>query len=383
MNVRTWFIPLALAALVILLAAAGPAQAQSGPETPPVPPQPFLTDLGFVTDFAFASDGHLLTVNTFSKKVCEYDQAGVQLGCVVTPTSPDGALGQMLGVTPHPDFPSNRILYVHYLDKQRWANVVVRFKWQGDEATDMREILILPLPPGQGDEPCTDHNGGHFSFGPDGALYVPMGENCFKDLAQDMSAFQGSVLRVDPETGEALPDNPFYDGDGPNDDRLWAKGLRNPFGSTFDPLTDAFWVTDNGPGCGDEVNLVQAGKNYGWPVSSDNYFECHDPGPPYVPPLWSWTPPIAPTGIAAYTGHRIPQWRNSLFMCDWNTKQLHRLPLNDTRDAILDDIIIDTGDAACPIDVEMSPNGDLYFGGFDAIYRFHVIPHWLPLILSS
>ncbi|HHB91365.1 MAG TPA: hypothetical protein ENK60_08680 [Anaerolineae bacterium] len=370
-----------------LLTAPDPIRAQSATELPPAPPEPFLTDLGFVTDFAFASNGHLLTINSFSKKVCEYTSEGTSLSCVTTPVAPQGKLGQMLGIAPHPDFPINRIVYVHYLDTQRWANVIVRFRWTEDGASDVQEILLLPLPADQ-EEPCTDHNGGHFGFGPDGALYVPMGENCFPELAQDLTTFQGSVLRVNPRTGEALPDNPFYDGDGPNDDRLWAKGLRNPFGSTFDPITGKFWVTDNGPGCGDEVNLVEAGSNYGWPVSSDSYFECHDPGPPYIPPVWEWTPPIAPTGITAYTGEAIPQWRDSLFMCDWNTQRLHRLQLTPNRDGVVADIIIDIGDASCPLDVEMSPDGQLYFGGFDAIYRIQIqplygTPQWLPLLLIS
>src|SRR5690606_16022114 len=111
---------------------------------------------------------------------------------------------------------------------------------------------------------ATNHNGGPLAFGPDGMLYCVIGENAIPSRAQDLSTPIGKVIRIDRD-GNAPPDNPYVDSERfPNaDPRVWAWGIRNSFGLTFHP-NGLCYETENGPGCDDELNLIEAGNNYGW-----------------------------------------------------------------------------------------------------------------------
>jgi glucose/arabinose dehydrogenase len=240
-------------------------------------------------------------------------------------------------------------------------------------------VTLLDTPILQSDP--LGHHGGNIHFGEDGMLYISMGENFVDEAAQDMTIPQGKILRIDPDDGAAPLDNPFYDGDGPNDDRIWALGLRNPFDFDFDPFKGSIWVSDNGPGCGDEINYIVPGGNYGWPINSPSYFECIDPGDPFLPPAYAWTPTIAPTGITVHTGVTLADWHGNLMMCAWNTGLLYRFELNEDRTRIVAAEEIDVSPAACKLDVATGPDGSLYMTTRNGeIYRLKSRGLWLPLI---
>ncbi len=372
-----------LFAFLTVLASFGAASASADPPPDHVTVEPFVTGMQFVTAIAIAADGDLYLAENNTKRINIYDPTGSLLGSIAIPGSQENEVGAVLGIALDPDYPSAPYLYVHYLDRISWSNMLIRFRWEQGVISDISTLMDIPLPYNEEDpdNPCTEHNGGHITFDHKGALLMGMGDNCRGDLVDDLGNPQGSILRVNRETGEALLDNPFYDGDGPNDDRIWAKGQRNPFGLTTDPATGRIWSSDNGPGCADEVNLIVSGAHYGWPHSSTNYFTCLDPGSEYRAPAWLWDKTIGPTGISAYNGHIGSQWQNSLFMCDWNTPVLRRLQLNAARDVIIAEEELDLSPAECLIDVASGPDGNLYIADIEVVYRVVSVPMWLPLML--
>ncbi len=380
----TWRVAFFAVLALLCLVPARPARAAS-----PLPPgyraEAFAASPGFITDLTFGPDGRLYYLDNDYRQIRVLDAAGNvvrQIPLPKPPGYPKFVISQSLGLALDPDFAHNEVYYVHYLDETTWSNRVLRFRYDNGVTTDVALLLTVPLPANPSDpaNPCTDHNGGHLAFGPDGMLYVPIGDNCHSELAQDLGQPQGSVLRISPVDGSAPADNPFNDGAGPNDDRIWAKGLRNPFGLDFDPVQGDLWLTDNGPGCQDEVNRVHAGGNYGWPLSSISYFECKDPGSPYIPPLWQWTPTLAPTGIAVYRNGEIISWEGDLFLCTFNNGGLHHLVLDETRTQIVKDEVLDIKPVGCRTDASMGPDGALYFVDMKTINRLHRQGVWLPLL---
>src|SRR4029077_14773102 len=112
---------------------------------------------------------------------------------------------------------------------------------------------------------AANHNGGIINFGPDGMLYVLVGENEVPPDSQDLNSLRGKILRVNPADGSAPSDNPFFSNANANAKRIYSLGHRNSFGFTFHPHTNDLWETENGENDNDQINRIMAGKNYGWP----------------------------------------------------------------------------------------------------------------------
>ena len=203
--------------------------------------------------------------------------------------------------------------------------------------------------------------------GPDGYLYLSLGENHDSGLAQRLDTPLGKILRIDAADGRAPPDNPFYDDGDPasgNDDRIWALGLRNSFDFAFHPGTGELFATENGPQCDDEINRIERGANYGWRPEST----CDDPHDGFTPPLWRFADTIALTGIAFHRG--------SMFACAWNTGQLLRFNASDG--AFRELTGFESWDGVpCQIDVTPGPDGALYLSDASSISRI-VFPDPAP-----
>lgn len=352
--------------------------------TPTAPPLPshirietWVTGTDVPIALVWGPDGRLYHTEKNLHLIQVRDASGALLDSISLPA---GDVKDLYGLALDPDFPARPLFYVFYTHANPLSNRVLRFRYANGVAADPLTLFSAPLP---GD--CLEHNGGKLAFGHDGALYISFGENCVDALAQDMTIPQGKILRIDPADGSALPDNPFHDGAGPNDDRIWALGVRNPFGLAIDPATGNVWESENGPGCGDEINRVIAGANYGWPLSSPGYFECIDPGPSYLPPAWSWTPPIAPTGLNFYGGSQLRGWHGDLLMCAWRTGRLYRFSLDPSRTRLAALAEYDIQPAICKLDVVSGPDGSLYLSARDekAIYRLASEALWLPLLLHG
>ena len=166
----------------------------------------------------------------------------------------------LLGVTPHPNFAGNGFIYVYYTTTQNGAhNRISRFTVSGDTASG--EVVLADLPTLSG---ATNHNGGALHFGPDGKLYVAVGENANGANAQNLSTPLGKMLRFNDD-GTIPGDNPFCTTQGNLACAVWAYGLRNPFTFAFQPGTTRMHINDVGQSAWEEINLGTAGANYGWP----------------------------------------------------------------------------------------------------------------------
>jgi glucose/arabinose dehydrogenase len=199
---------------------------------------------------------------------------------------------------------------------------------------------------------------------PDGNLFVTLGDHFHEAaMAQTLDNHLGKIVRITPE-GQAPPDNPFVATKGALPE-IWAYGLRNAEGLAFNPADGKLWEQEHGPRGGDEINIIEKGANYGWPVVSFgvNYDgspvgtgKAHAPG--IVDPVWHWTPSIAPSGMAFYTGDLIPSWKGSLINGALKFALLSRLALDGDK-AVKEERLLQ-GLKERIRDVRQGPDGALY-----------------------
>ena len=231
---------------------------------------------------------------------------------------------------------------------------MVRLRDENGRGIEPTILLDEPNPTGH-----ALHNGGNLHFGPDGYLYLTLGENFDAGQSQRLDTPLGKILRIDATDGSAPSDNPFYDDGDPavgNDDRIWAYGLRNSFDFAFHPVTNEMFATENGPECDDEINRIEPGSNYGWRPG----YPCGDPHDGFVAPLWRFPDTIALTGITFHQG--------DMFVCAWNTFDLLRVQGGDGTFRELTGVESWDG-VSCQTDVTTGPDGALYVSDFQSIRR--------------
>lgn len=193
-------------------------------------------------------DGRLLRFNTLGERIAEAEVEEIRAR----------GEGGLLGVGLHPDFASNRLLYLYetYDSNEGTANRVVRYRLDTDFALADRSVIIEGIPG------ASYHDGGRLAFGPDGYLYITTGDAGEEDLAQDLDSFAGKILRLNAD-GSTPADNPF-------NSPVYSYGHRNPQGLSWDRAGNLF-SSEHGPSGfesgWDELNLIEAGANYGWPVT--------------------------------------------------------------------------------------------------------------------
>ena len=238
--------------------------------------------------------------------------------------------GGLLDVLPHPDFAENNLIYLSHSipvgDKVTLA--VTAAQLDGTELKDLREIFRLPKPSNS-----AVHFGSRMVFDGEGFLYITIGERGDRPRAQDKSDPAGSIIRLNAD-GTIPESNPFT-ADSDAHPALYALGSRNAQGMAIHPETWAVWFHEHGPRGGDEVNILEAGANYGWPriTYGKEYALPKNVGEAgeadwVKPPLHVWTPSIAPSGMAFYTGDAFPAWKGSLFVGALVETHLARLTLD-------------------------------------------------------
>jgi aldose sugar dehydrogenase len=272
-------------------------------------------------------------------------QAGEVLDLAVDTQSERG----LLGIALHPNFASNGFVYLYYTQSTTTAdtsgsaldNRVVRYTWNGGKLTSPAEIALLPVTPGP------NHNGGTITLGPDGKLYIVIGDlnrtgqlqNFPMGAAPDDS---GVILRFNDD-GTVPSDNPFFS-QGGNLAKYYAYGIRNSFGMAFEPVTGELWMTENGPNSYDEINQVLPGFNSGWaqimgPDSRDPQDESvlfFVLGSHYADPKFSWLTPVGPTALVFMNSPRLGlAYEGDLFVGDIVHGRLYRFRVNESRDGFL------------------------------------------------
>lgn len=238
------------------------------------------------------------------------------------PAATSGEQG-LLGLTLDPNFTQNHFVYVYYTEAGAARNRVVRYTDSSGQCTNQTTILdTLPV--------SGNHNGGIIQFGPDGKLYVIIGDVANTANSQNLASLAGKILRVNPD-GSAPNDNPFYATDpnpDPNSPRknVFSLGHRNSYGFTFHGHTGHLWETENGPGDNDEINRIVSGGNYGWPTVGGI---ANNPN--FLNPILAYTPTIAPTGIIAIPENSTVYpvaYRNNLLFVDFNSGRMRRVVLS-------------------------------------------------------
>jgi len=265
--------------------------------------------------------------------------------------------GGLLDVAIDPDFESNRLVYLSYAEpgKGGASTAVARGKL-ADRGLEDVEVIFRQQPKVGGG----NHFGSRLVFAPDGTLFVTLGERFKFDPAQDLDSDLGKIVRINPD-GSVPKDNPFVGRDDARPE-IWSYGHRNAQGGAINPETGKLWETEFGPYGGDELNIPEAGSNYGWPVVSwgDNYDRSKIPDPPTHPEftdaIYHWNPVISPSGIAFYTGDAIPGWKGNLLIAGLSSEAIVRLTLDG--DKVVDEERIPMGKRIR--DVAMAPDGSVY-----------------------
>ena len=253
--------------------------------------------------------------------------------------------GGLHDVALHPDFEHNRLVYVAYAGKKgrRYGTELARGRLEGHRLEDV-EVLFRALPKSHGGR----HFGGRVVLDGKGHVFLTLGDRGDRPRAQDLGDHAGSVIRLS-EDGGVPADNPFVPVAGARAE-IFSLGNRNVQGAAMNPWTGELWTHEHGPQGGDEVNVIRAGINYGWPVITygKNYGIGTSIGEGtrkagMAQPLHQWTPSIAPSGMAFYDGDKFPGWRGSLLVGALKFRLLVRLELDGERvvreERMLEDVL--------------------------------------------
>lgn len=277
--------------------------------------------------------------------------------------------GGLLDVSVHPNFAQNRLIYLTYAYGTEQANRtrVARARFDGKALQDVRVIFEVNRAKSGG-----QHFGSRIIWLPDRTMLISIGDGgnppvqldgqLIRQQAQNLQSHLGKIVRLNDD-GSIPKDNPFVGKNNANG-AIWSYGHRNIQGMAFDPINNRVWVNEHGARGGDELNLVQAGKNYGWPiVSHSRDYATGEPVSPQksqpgmVNPKVVWTPATAPSGLAFYNGSRFPQWRGNLFSGGLVSQDVRRISLDKAGNVSAQETIA-IGQRVR--DVQQGPDGLLY-----------------------
>ena len=319
------------------------------------------------TAMAFAPDGRLFVAEQEGDLRVIKDGVLLPQPFLSVTVSSAGERG-LLGVAFDPDFASNQFVYVYYTaTTPAIHNRVSRFTAAGDVAAPGSETIILELNNLSG---ATNHNGGALHFGPDGKLYIAVGENANGANAQTLSNLLGKILRLNKD-GSVPADNPFFGAASGINRSIWALGLRNPFTFSFQPGTGRMLINDVGQNAWEEIDDGFAGANYGWPAT-----EGPTTDPAYRAPIFSYrhgsgsTTGCAITGGAFYnpdTQQFPAEYRDTYFFADFCSGWIRRLDPDNPASSVTG---FATGIGA-PVDLRVTDDGSLYYLARNegAVYR--------------
>ncbi|WP_230534111.1 PQQ-dependent sugar dehydrogenase [Microvirga roseola] len=349
--------PLAFAALIGLPAVASAQDRTVDTPSGPVQVETVAGGLVHPWSLEFLPDGRMLVAERPGR---------------LRIVSEDGNLSEPLGGLPEmftqgqgglqdlalaPDFEQSQRVYFTFAEPgQGGASTAVAHGRLTENALEDVQVVFRQEPKVSG----SNHFGSRLAFSPDGKLFVALGERFKFEPAQDLSNHLGTIVRINPD-GSVPEDNPFVDRQDAEPE-IWSYGHRNIESAAIQPGTDTLWVAEMGPRGGDELNMPEPGRNYGWPlVSWGEHYDGRDiPDPPTRPELAqsaeTWTPVISPSGMDFYTGDLFSGWQGSMLIGGLTAQGVVRLTLEGQD--VADEERIPLGQRIR--DVKQGPDGAIY-----------------------
>jgi len=364
-------LPVVLLATALFVALAAPVHAQEyGSLHHRFRVVPVVDGLEHPWSMAFLPGGDMLVTERPGRLRIVRD--GRLLPNPVEGVPPVFAVGQggLLDVVAHPDFASNRLVYMTYskpLGGQESTTTLIRGRLENDRLNDVEELVEFNTR-GRG------HYGSRIAFSGD-YMFVSVGERMASPAlledhpAQDISNHHGTTNRFFHD-GTIPPDNPFV-GQSGVEPSIWSYGHRNPQSLAIDPRTGQLWEAEHGPFGGDEVNKIEPGNNYGWPVvgygmnyGSGSRIHEGTLRDGMVPPVHMWVPSIATSGMMIYDGDQFPGWRGSIFVGGLAGEQLSRLEMDGDVRLFDETLVYGIGRVR---DVRQGPDGYIYLAIDDQV----------------
>ncbi|MGD9563180.1 MAG: PQQ-dependent sugar dehydrogenase [Pyrinomonadaceae bacterium] len=303
--------------------------------------------------FAWLPNGDmLLTERPGRVRIIEKGKLRVEPVFVVPDVEPSSESG-LMDISLHPDFAKNNFVYLAYAyAKDGKRDKVVRYKFSANKLIEPR-VIIEDMPS------APNHAGMRARFGPDKTLYVTVGDATDWNLAQDNTSLAGKTLRLNDD-GSVPKDNPFVGREGYRPE-IWTTGHRNAQGLAWQPGSGLMFQTEHGPsgfegrgGGADEVNIVEAGKNYGWPTIWGTRTQAG-----LEPPLLEYSPACAPASAAFYNGSKLPEFKGNFFFGCLRGARIIRVVLDGRRVVRQEDLLEKTFGRIR--EVSEGPDGYLYF----------------------
>jgi glucose/arabinose dehydrogenase len=346
---------------------AFPGQTRAPPVTTHTPLRVTEIASGFDRPWAiaFLPDGRMLVTEKPTGALYVVRPDGVRSPAVAGLPKVDGRdQGGLLDVELAPDHPRSRLVYWSYYEPRSGGNglTVARGRLVLGERPRVESVqVIFRMQPTLD---STKHAGGRLVFAPDGTLFVTLGERSILEgrvQARDLGSDLGKIVRIRSD-GSIPPDNPYVGRQGARPE-IWSSGHRNILAAALDGH-DQLWIAEMGPRGGDELNRIEAGKDYGWPTIgygreySGEPIHASSQGAGMEQPVYYWDPVISPSGMVVYSGRLFPEWRGNLLIGGLSSRALVRLVLEDGRVKGEERLLTELGERIR--EVVEGPDGALY-----------------------
>ena len=355
--------PAALFALATLAFSTPAAAQRFETQAGAVTVQTVASGLEHPWSLAFLPGGGILVTERPGRMRIVSTEGEVSRPIAGVPPVVTGGQAGLFDVALDPGFASNREIVFSYAEPREGGNGTAvaraRLSPDGSRLENLR-VIFRQMPTFR----SSAHFGGRLAFGPGGDLFVTLGERfSAMEKAQDLSTDFGKIVRIRPD-GAIPQDNPFV-GKGNAKPEIWSYGHRNPQALAFHPQTRQLWEIEHGPRGGDEINIPQAGRNYGWPVIG---YGVHYSGakigvgtaaPGMEQPIYFWDPSIAPSGMAFVTSDRYPGWQGNLLVGALAGQMMVRLTLKGEAIAAEERMLKGLNERIR--DVRQGPDGLIYF----------------------